>query len=128
MRHTFIPNVEDCKVYYLKNQRLWLVFMGLEYSGGYRLGSFFKSIARVVVPLVKRGINAIGQKAIETAVNVGHDVLEGKNVKVAAKNRGRQAVNDLAKQGVNNIKGQIGGGAVRKGKSQQGSRLKWHYH
>ena len=45
---------------------------------GYGLGSFFKSIARVAVPLVKRGINAIGQKAIETAVNVGHDVLAGK--------------------------------------------------
>ena len=45
-------------------------------------------------------------------------------MKEAAKNRRRQAVNDLAKQGVNNIKGQIKGGPERKRKSQQGSRLK----
>ena len=69
--------------------------------------------------MVKWGINAIGQKAVETAVNVGHDVLEGKIVIQAAKNRGRQAVNDLAKQGANNIKGQIRGGPERKRKNQQ---------
>ena len=109
MRHTFIPNV-DCKVYYLKNKNGGALagFHGARIQRGYGLGSFFKSIACVAVPLVKRDINAIGQKAIETAVNVGHDVLAGKNVKEAAKNRGRQAVNDLAEQGVNNIKGQIG--------------------
>ena len=126
MIHTFIPNVEDCKVYYLKNQNGGALagFRVARIQRGYGLGSSLKSIARVAVPLVKRGINAIGQKAIETAVNVGHDVLEGKNVKEAAKNRGRQTVNDLEKQGVNNIKGQIGGGPERKRKSQQGSRLK----
>ena len=124
MRHTFIPKVEDCNVYYLKNGGALAGFRGARIQRGYGLVSFFKSIARVAVPLVKRGINAIGQKAVETAVNVGHDVLAGKNVKEAAKNRGRQAVNDLAKQGVNNIKGQIGGGPERKRKSQQGSRLK----
>ena len=126
MRHSFIPNVEDCNVYYLKNQNGGALagFSRTRIQRGYGLGSFFKSIAHVAVPLVKRDVNAIGQKAIETAVNVGHDVLEGKNVKEAAKNRGRQAVNDLAKQGVNNIKGQIGGGPERKRKSQQGSRLK----
>ena len=122
----YIPNVEYCNVCYLKNQNGGALagFRGARIQRGYALGSFFKRIARVAVPLVKRGINAIGQKAIETAVKVGHDVLTGKNVKEAAKNRGRQAVNDLAKQGVNNIKGQIGGGPERKRKSQQGSRLK----
>ena len=126
MRHTFIPNVEDCNVYYLKNQNGGALagFRGARTQRGYGLGSFFKSIACVAVPLVKRGVNAIGQKAVETAVNVGHDVLAGKNMKEAVKNKGRQAVNDLAKQGVNNIKGQIGGGPERKRKSQQGSRLK----
>ena len=101
MRQTFIPNVEDCNVYYLKNQNggALAVFRGARIKRGYGLGSFFKSISRVAVPLVKGGINAIGQKAVETAVNVGHDVLGGKNVKEAAKNRGRQAVNDLANRG-----------------------------
>ena len=57
------------------------------------------------------------------SINVGHDVLTGKSVKEAVTSRGRQAVNDLAKEGVNNIKGQIGGGSKRKQKNQTG-RLK----
>ena len=76
--------------------------------------------------MVKKGVNAIGRKAIKTAVNVGQDVLEGKSVKQAVANRGRQAVNDLAKQGVDNIKRQIGGGSKRKSTNQSGpsKRLK----
>ena len=76
--------------------------------------------------MVKKGVNAIGRKAIKTAVNVGQDVLEGKSVKQAVASRGRQAVNDLAKQGVDNIKRQIGGGSKRKSTNQSGpsKRLK----
>ena len=101
MRHTFIPNVEYCNGYYFKNQNGGALagFRGARMQLGYGLGSFFKSISRVALPLVKRGINAIGQKAVETAVNVGHEVLAGKNVEEVAKNRGRQAVNDLANRG-----------------------------
>ena len=82
-------------------------FHGARIQRGYGLGSFFKSIARVAIPLVKKGVNAVGRKAIKTAVNVGQDVLEGKIVKQAVASRGRQAVDDLAKQGVDNIKRQM---------------------
>ena len=59
-------------------------------------------------------------------MNVGQDVLEGKSVKQAVASRGRQAVNDLAKQGVGNINCQIGGGSKRKSANQSGpsKRLK----
>lgn len=84
-------------------------FHGDRISRGYGVGTF----ARVAVPLVKLCVNAIGQKATERAINVGRDVLAEKNVKQAVTSRWRQAVNDLAKQGLNNIKKQIGGGQVR---------------
>ncbi len=122
MRHTFIPDANDCKMFYLKNQNGGTLsgFRGTRIQRGYGLGSFFKSIARVAIPLVKKGVNAIGKKAIETAVNVGQDVLAGKHVKQAVTSRGRQAVSDLAKQGVNNVKNQIGGGSKRKRVNQSG--------
>ena len=65
-------------------------------------------------------MNALGKKAVETAVNVGQDVLTGKSVKETVRSRGRQAVNDLAKQGVDNIKRQIGGGSKKRQKNQTG--------
>ena len=51
-------------------------------------------------------------------MNVGQDVVEGKSVKQAVASRGRQALNDLAKQCVDNIKRQIGGGSKRKSTNQ----------
>ncbi len=122
MRHTFIPDANDCKMYYLRNQNGGTLsgFHGARIQRGYGLGSFFKSIVRVALRLVKKGVNAIGKKAMETAVNVGQDVLAGKSVKQAVTSRGRQAVNDLAKQGVNNVKHQIGGGSKRKRINQSG--------
>ena len=98
----------------------YVVSVELEYSGGMGLAVF--SIVLLVLPylLVKKGVNAIGRKAIKTAVNVGQEVLEGKSVKQAVASRGRQAVNDLAKQGVDNIKCQIGGGSKRKSTNQSG--------
>ena len=106
MRHTYIPDANECKVYYLRSQNGGGLrgFHGARIQRGYGLGSFFKSIARVAIPLVKKGVNALGKKAIKTAVNVGQDVLEGKSVKQAVASRGRQAVNDLAKQGVDKRK------------------------
>ena len=128
MRHTYIPDGNECKVYYLRSQNGGGLrgFHGARIQRGYGLGSFFKSIARVAIPLVKKGVNAIGRKAIKTAVNVGQDVLEGKSVKQAVASRGRQAVNDLAKRGVDNIKRQIGGGSKRRSTNQSGpsKRLK----
>ena len=122
MRHTYIPDANKCKVYYLRSQNGGGLrgFHGARIQRGYGLGSFFKSIACVAIPLVKEGVNAIGRKAIKTAVNVGQDVLERKSVKQAVASRGRQAVNDLAKQGVDNIKRQIGGGSKRKSTNQSG--------
>mgnify|MGYP002804282459 CR=1 FL=1 len=99
-----------------------MVSMALEYSEGMDLAVFSRVLLELLY-LVKKGVIAIGKKAVETAVNVGHDVLEGKSVKQAVTSRGRQAVNDLAKQGVNNIRRQVGGGSKRKQKNQTG-RLK----
>ena len=118
MRHTYIPSVNDSKLYYLRNQSGGTLtgFRGARIQRGYGLGNFFKSIARFAIPMVKRGVKAVGKKALETAMSVGQDM----------KIRGRQAVKDLTKQGINNIKRQFGGGRKRKQKSQSGpaKRLK----
>ena len=128
MRRTYIPSVNDSKLYYLRNQSGGTLtgFRVARIQQGYGLGNFFKSIARFAIPLVKRGVKAVGKKVLETAMGVGQDMLAGKSAKQAVKIRGRQAVKDLTKQGINNIKYQVGGGRKRKQESQSGpaKRLK----
>ena len=62
----------------------------------YGLGNLFRSLAKVVTPLVKKGAKALGNIAMKTDADLLGDVAAGKNVKEAVKARGLQAV-DAAK-------------------------------
>ena len=64
---------------------------------GFGLGGLFRSVARAVMPMIKRGANAIGNIALNSGANFVGDVLAGKNAKEAAKARIREAA-DVAKE------------------------------
>ena len=83
MRHIIVLDVKQFKQYYLRGRQGGSIagFRGARIQRGYGIGNFFKSIARFAIPLVKRGAQAIGRRALAAAVDVGHDILEGKNVK-----------------------------------------------
>ena len=116
MRHIIVPDVKQFKQYYLRGQQGGSIagFRGARIQRGYGIGNFFKSIARFAIPLVKRGVQAIGRRALGAAVDVGQDILEGKNVKQAIKSHGIKAVKDIVHQGVKQSGNQSGGGRKRK--------------
>ena len=62
-----------------------LGFVVLRIQRGYGIGGIFKSLARIAIPLFKRGAKAIGKRALQAATEVGKDALEGKNVIKSAK-------------------------------------------
>ena len=100
-----IPNAEQFKQYYLRGQHGGSIagFRGARIQRGYGIGNFFKSIARFAIPLVKRGAETIGKRVLGAAVDVGHDILAGKNVKQAVKGRSIEAVTDIAQQGAKQL-------------------------
>ena len=53
-------------------------FRGGRMQRGYGIGGMFKSLARIAIPLVKRGAKAVGKRALKAATEVGQDMLEGK--------------------------------------------------
>jgi hypothetical protein len=61
---------------------------------------YFKSLARYAIPLFKQGAKVVGKRALQTATEVGQDVLQGKNVKEAFKSQGKQAASELAETSV----------------------------
>ena len=63
---------------------------------------------------MKRGAQAIGNRALGAAIDVGYDVLEGKNAKQAIKSRGIESFKDIVHQGVKQSNIQSGGGRKRK--------------
>ena len=81
---------------------------------GYGIGGMFKSLARIVIPLLKRGAKAVGKRALKAATEVGQNVLEGKSVLKSLKSRGSDAIKEFAQQGAKTLVHQTGRERQRK--------------
>ena len=79
-RSVLVPNVKQLTDHYLRQQHGGNIvgFRGARIQRGYGIGGIFKSLARISIPLFKRGAKAVGKRALQAATEVGQDVLEGK--------------------------------------------------
>ena len=77
-------------------------------------GSVFKSILNAAKPLVKSAGKYAARTALETAGNIGSDLIEGKNFQESASANARQAFEDL--------KGDVGGFVKRKLSYKRGKK------
>ena len=79
-RGVLVTDVKQLTDHYLRQQRGENIigFPGARIQRGYGIGGIFKSLARIVILLFKRGAKAIGKRALQAATEVGQDVLEGK--------------------------------------------------
>ena len=104
-RSVLVPDVKQLTDHYLRQQRGGNIigFRGARIQRGYGIGGIFKSLARIAIPLFKRGAKAVGKRALQAATEVGQDVLEGRNVIESAKSRGKQAAGDVAKAAANKV-------------------------
>jgi hypothetical protein len=51
------------------------------------LGSIFGGLFKAAMPLLKKGAKTLGREALKTGLNIGGDVVQGRNIKQAAKSR-----------------------------------------
>ena len=70
-------------------------FAGARVQQGYGLGNLFSSIAKSVLPLVKKGAKTLGKQVLQSSVDFASDVLQGKNVKYAAIDQAKAAGTNL---------------------------------
>lgn len=74
-------------------------FHGLAYQRGAGLGSFFKSLFRVAVPVLRRAASAtaktVGRQALSAAGQIAADVTGGRDLKDSIRTRGKQAVSNV---------------------------------
>ena len=70
-------------------------FAGAQVQQGYGLGNLFSSIAKSVLPLVKKGAKTLGKQVLQSGVNFASDVRQGKNVKQAAIDQAKVAGTNL---------------------------------
>ena len=68
------------------------VYRNSPYQRGAGLGSIFKSLWRLVVPLAKSVGKTVGKQALKTGARVGSDLLDGKNFEESVTERVNAAV------------------------------------
>ena len=115
-RSVLMPDVKQLTDHYLTQQHGGNIvgFLGGRMESGYGIGDTSKSLARIAIPLFKRGAKAVGKKALKAATDVGQDVLEGKNVLKSSKSRGSDDVKEFAQQGAKTLVHQTSRGRKRK--------------
>ena len=90
-RQPYIPNTGVYKTYYLEQAGRGNAFAGPAIQRGYGLGGVLGGLMRAATPLLKQGMKAVGKQALSTGLGLLGDTIQGRNIKVAAKRRLKQA-------------------------------------
>jgi hypothetical protein len=81
----FVPFFHD---YYIHQAgKRYPVFAGRRYQRGHGLGSIFGGLFKAAMPLLKKGTKTLEREALKTGLNIAGDVVQGRNIKQAAKSR-----------------------------------------
>lgn len=91
------------------------------HQGGRGLGSIFKSLSRIAIPLLKSAGLYLGKKALSTGTNIFRDVMVGHDPKKAAKDRLKETGSNILSDALNKLQSGSGprkrGGRKRKNKT-----------
>ena len=104
--------------YYINQSGYGLpVFYGQRTQRGHGIGNIFGGLFRTVFPLIKRFAPVIGRKALQTGIQIVSNVVEGRSLKEAAKER----VGETIREGINKLTttSQSGSGIERKRKKSR---------
>jgi len=124
MRAEYIPlSDEDWLEFYLSRQVGHGLdgFEGMAYQRGHGLGSFFKGLFRLILPVAKTVGKTFGSEALSAGANIAGDLVRGRSAKEAFEDHGRTAAANLMDKTASHIR-QRGHGYLGKRKLNTGDR------
>lgn len=72
--------------------------VGFKGQRGAGLGSFFRSLFRMAVPLIKSAATKIGKQALATGAHVATDLIHGRPIVQSMEEHGKEGASNLLKQ------------------------------
>jgi len=84
-------------------------FQGLAYQRGHGLGSLFKGLFRLIVPVFKSVGKMVGSEALSTGANIASDLVRGRNIRDTLEDHGRNAAGNLLDKASSKLRQQSGG-------------------
>jgi len=99
-RVPYYPDVNTYRTHYGGNLSVFRAYKPSSQHGS----GFFGSLIKSFVPLVKSGTKSLLKTGLKTGANVLSDVLSGDaNIKTALRDRGKEALSDIANSVVNTV-------------------------
>jgi hypothetical protein len=88
MKPPYRSNGKYFQDYYLRKAgHGYPVITGGRFQRGHGMGSIFGGLFKAAMPLLKSGAKTLGRETLKTGLNIAGDVVQGKNLKQAAKTR-----------------------------------------
>jgi hypothetical protein len=102
-------------------------FKGPVYQRGNGIGSIFSSLWSAITPLfrsdtMQKALKTVGQQALHSGMNVGSDLLQGRNLKESLKHRAGEAKSNLMGAAAEELKAMSGSGRRKRRKSRKPTR------
>ena len=79
------------------------MFVGKRYQRGHGLGSISEGLFKAAMPLLKKGAKTLERKALKTGLNIVGDVVQGRNIKQAAKSRLKSTGENLLQKAMDTV-------------------------
>lgn len=126
MRQHFNPEIYDAWFDYYSNQASqvgygMVGFKGTPYQRGAGLGSFFRSLFRMALPIFRSAATTVGKQALVSGSQVATDVLHGRPALNSLENRGKEGLANLMKKAGDALQQQQGRGLGTRPKSIKGT-------
>lgn len=90
------------------------IYRGSQYQRGHGIGSFFGSLFRNILPLIRKGVGAVGREALKTGINFLGDLSENQPPKESFKKRIQEAGVNLKRKAEDKIEKLMNGSGYKK--------------
>ena len=104
MKPTHRYNTKAYHDYYIHQAgKGYPVFAGRRYQRGHGLGNIFEGLFKAAMPLLKKGAKTLEREALKTGLNIARDVVQGRNIKQAAKSRLKSSGENLLQKATDTV-------------------------
>ena len=89
------------------------------YQRGAGISDFFRTLWRVMLPLVKTAGKAMGEEALSTGSRILDKVAHGENLKSSVEQEAIKGVDNLIERAASSRRNQTGGGSIKRKKNRR---------
>jgi hypothetical protein len=104
MRKVYVCNPHCFEDHYLQKGGGFPIYIGTGGQRGHGIGGIFSGLAKMAIPLLKKAAASAGKTLLSSGAQFAGDLLQGKNIKAAAKHRALEAGKSIGRSTLSTVR------------------------